>query len=529
MSHPDSSRRCRDMLKTLSKATALATAAVMVWGATALADLPENQSISINGGAATTANLSATVTVAVVHCPPNGDLKGLEVAFSNTATGPWTIVHAENANWPGSDPDGCTGETPTSPTTNFAWTLASGGSGERTVYARFRHGSDVVSAQDSITFQAPPSDTTAPVVTVTPPTPDGDNGWFVTKPVTVGVSATDASGIASVNCTPSFTETSSTATSKSGTVSVTDEGTTTVSCTATDGATPANTSSAVTADVKIDTVAPSITDGSFDSGTAGSNGWYTSAVLNKFSASDGTSGLADCAANFTKSSGTSEEGSSVKIASGSCKDNAGNVNPGIESSAYKIDLSDPYGITWTGGPSDGASYYFGSVPSAPTCDASDDVSGLASCAVTGYSNAVGNHTMTATATDNAGRTATAQRSYTVLAWTLGGFYAPVDKPNTLNVTKGGSTVPLKFEVFAGTTELTDTAVVKTFVTGISCTAGSATDAIEQYATGNTSLRYDATAGQFVFNWKTLKQPGTCWAVKMETQDGSFIEAYFNLK
>lgn len=516
------------MLKTLSKATALATAAVLVWAGTALADLPANQSISINGGAATTANLSATVTVAVVHCPPGGDLRALEVAFSNTATGPWTIVHAEHADWPGSDADGCSGATPTSPTTNFAWTLASGGSGERTVYAQFRHGSDVVSAQDSITFEAPPSDTTAPVVTVTPPAPDGANEWFVNKPVTVGVSATDASGIASVNCAPSFTETSSAATSKSGTVSVTAEGTTTVSCTATDGAIPANTSSAVTADVKIDTVAPSITDGGFDSGTAGSNGWYTSAVLNKFSASDATSDLADCAANFTKSSGTNE-GSSVKIASGSCKDNAGNVNTGIESGAYKIDRSDPYGITWTGGPADGTSHYFGSVPSAPTCDASDDVSGLASCAVTGYSSAVGNHTMTATATDNAGRTAIAQRSYTVLAWTLNGFYAPVDKPNTLNVTKNGSTVPLKFEVFAGTTELTDTSIVKTFVTGMTCSSGDPMDAIEQLATGNTSLRYDWTAGQFVFNWKTPKQSNTCWQVKMETQDESFITANFNLK
>ncbi len=37
-----------------------------------------------------------------------------------------------------------------------------------------------------------------------------------------------------------------------------------------------------------------------------------------------------------------------------------------------------------------------------------------------------------------------------------GFYAPVDVNGVLNTVKGGSTVPLKFEVFAGSTELTDT-------------------------------------------------------------------------
>ncbi len=38
--------------------------------------------------------------------------------------------------------------------------------------------------------------------------------------------------------------------------------------------------------------------------------------------------------------------------------------------------------------------------------------------VTGYSDLVGSHTMTATAHDVAGNTGTEQRSYTVLGWTL---------------------------------------------------------------------------------------------------------------
>jgi hypothetical protein len=192
------------MVRTFWKATALATAAVMVWATAAMADPATDQSISINGGAATTDSLSVTVTVAVVHCPPGGDLKGLEVSFSNTsATGPWTVVHAEGTNWPGADADGCTGGDPTSPTTGFNWTLAGGADGERTVYARFRHGSDVVAAQDSITFQAPPSDTTPPVITPNVSGTLGNNGWYVSDVTVSWTVVDDESAISSTSgCDP---------------------------------------------------------------------------------------------------------------------------------------------------------------------------------------------------------------------------------------------------------------------------------------------------------------------------------------
>jgi hypothetical protein len=281
----------------------------------------------------------------------------------------------------------------------------------------------------------------------------------------------------------------------------------------------------------LDTVVPSVAYTSA-TGTAGSNGWYTSDVVATFTATDTTSGFG-AGGTPTTATGTgtsSGEGSAVAVGSPAFTDWAGNTAAeGSASHNFMIDKTNPYGITWTGGPASSGSYYFGFVPSAPTCTASDDVSGVDTCVVTGYSNAVGPHTLTATATDHAGRSATATRSYNVLAWTLHGFYAPVNKPNTWNLTKNGSTVPLKFEVYAGTTELTDTAVVKTFVQGMTCSGDTATDQIEEYATGNTSLRYDTIGGQFVFNWKTPKYPGTCWKVTMETQDGSSIYAMFNLK
>ena len=133
----------------------------------------------------------------------------------------------------------------------------------------------------------------------------------------------------------------------------------------------------------------------------------------------------------------------MTISSGPVSDVAGNQNPGITTAAtYDVDLSNPYNVSFVGGPAANSSHYFGSVPANLTCTADDDISGLDSCVVTGYSTAVGTHAMTATATDEAGRTATASRTYTVLAWTLNGFYSPVDMNEALNRVKAGSTVPL---------------------------------------------------------------------------------------
>jgi hypothetical protein len=144
---------------------------------------------------------------------------------------------------------------------------------------------------------------------------------------------------------------------------------------------------------------------------------------------------------------------------------------------------------------------------------------------------VGTHTITATAKDNAGRTATATRTYTVKPYTLTGFYQPVDMNGVWNVVKGGSTVPLKFEIFAGTTELTATASVKSLsATPVTCGDSNApADEIEALATGGTTLRYDATGGQFIYNWQTPKSPGSCYRVSVTTMDGSMLTAFFKLK
>ena len=86
-------------------------------------------------------------------------------------------------------------------------------------------------------------------------------------------------------------------------------------------------------------------------------------------------------------------------------------------------------------------------------------------------------------------------------------------------------MPFKFELFAGDTELTDPANVKSLqASKRSCTGGTATDDIETVATGGTSLRYDSTGGQFIYNWKTPTGAGKCYKVTVTAQDGSTISA-----
>jgi hypothetical protein len=140
----------------------------------------------------------------------------------------------------------------------------------------------------------------------------------------------------------------------------------------------------------------------------------------------------------------------------------------------------------------------------------------------------------------------------ILAWSaLGtGFYQPVGVPNSVftasgttpnppaansstvwNAIKGGQTVPLKFNVFAGTVEKTSLSDISAFTqTKLnSCSAGAGeveTEVLE--TTGQTTLRY--TDGQWVQNWKTPKgSSDACYRATVTFADGSSLSAFFKVK
>jgi hypothetical protein len=301
-------------------------------------------------------------------------------------------------------------------------------------------------------------------------------------------------------------------------------GTTTVTCSASD--TRGNIASDTFDVTVVDTTAPDIFDTPANmtveaTSPAGAAITYTSPTATDLV--DGPVAV-DCqpASGSTFGLGTS----TVNCSAADSRGNAATTSFSVS----VVDTTAP-DITVNSAITDGASYYFGSVPAKPTCTAQDLVSGAVACPVSGYDIKVGQHTITFTATDAAGNTATQTIAYTVLSWTTQGFYQPVDMGGVLNTVKSGSTVPLKFEVFAGATELTATSVVTSLTyKAITASSTTVTDEIELLATGGTVLRYDATDGQFIYNWQTPKNSaGKCFRVTVTFQDGSSISADFKLK
>jgi hypothetical protein len=261
------------------------------------------------------------------------------------------------------------------------------------------------------------------------------------------------------------------------------------------------------------------------SGTLGSNDWYVSAVTVDWTVSDAESGIAS--AEGCDSAVLSSDTAGVTLTC-SATNGAGLTN--LVSVPSKIDQTAP-AITWVGGINAGDEFYFGDVPPEPTCTAVDDLSGVdGACTVSGYEITVGVHILTATAKDYAGNQATETRSYTVLAWTLSGFYPPIDMNGVLNVAKSGSTIPLKFEIFVGGTELTDIASIKSITSAlITCDTKLPSGEEALLPTGGTVLRYALDEGQFIFNWATPTTPATCYRVTLTALDGSSLVAYFKLQ
>jgi hypothetical protein len=467
-----------------------------------------SQSSNNTGGTflLTTATFTVNVT-APPNTPPTLSITGVTVGASYSkgsvpaATCSVTDAEDGNSSFPAT-------------LSAITGTYASDGIGQQEASCSYTDGGGLT-ASASVTYNiVDPSPPTIGYV-LAPPSPDGSNDWYKSNVALTWTVSEPQSPNSLV---------------KSGCVDqniTADQAATTYSCSATSAG---GSAGPVSVTIKRDATPPTIS-GSRSPGPNG-HGWNNGDVTVSFSCSDATSGVASCGPDQTLNS----EGAG-QSATGAAVDNAGN-SASATVSGINIDKTAPI-VSLVGGPADGGSYYFGDTPAAPTCSASDALSGLdGSCSVGGYSAAVGTHTVTATATDKASNQSSVSATYTVLPWTLSGFYQPVDmrtpaNPDAYNTVKAGSTVPLKFEVFkepTRLTEFTDVSIVKPlFALKVLCTAGSE-DPVEEFATtGNTILRYDTVAGQFIQNWQTPKVPGTCYKVTLTTLDGSTLNAYFKLK
>jgi hypothetical protein len=233
----------------------------------------------------------------------------------------------------------------------------------------------------------------------------GDNGWFNASDGVPTILATSTTGGATITYATEVNGGPKSA--YSPTAPTLGQGTTKVYAKATNGSCPTTE----TIDTfKVDTVAPSITDGESWTqalpGNArtpdGNDSWYVSEVFNKFTASDATSGLVGQTSPyiFTKGSGT-DQGSAVKVSSGVISDMAGNTNS-LDSAEYKIDLAAPTGVAGSPDRGPDSNGWYNS-PVSFTFTGTDTVSDIASCSTPTYSGPDGTgKTVDGSCTDNAG-------------------------------------------------------------------------------------------------------------------------------
>jgi hypothetical protein len=99
-----------------------------------------------------------------------------------------------------------------------------------------------------------------------------------------------------------------------------------------------------------------------------------------------------------------------------------------------------------------------------------------------------------------------------------------------NTGKAGRTYPVKFQLqdaaghFFGSLAL----VTSIQLRGVNCAnVSQSTDPLEITATGGTTLRYDSSANQYIYNWQSPSNPG-CYELDVSTDDGVVHTAFFKL-
>jgi predicted outer membrane repeat protein len=344
-------------------------------------------------------------------------------------------------------------------------------------------------------------DTTPPLITSSIQGTMGENGWY-TSDVTVGWSVVDEeSAITSRSgCDPAIVDSDT-----DGLI---------ITC----AATSMGGTSSESVTIRRDTTPPTITY--LERTEPNTAGWNNSSVTVEWSCADDLSGPAQ----ETVSQTLDGEGSG-QTATGVCVDKAGNSADDTQAD-INIDLTPPT-LDPTVSPDPVLRY------GTATTDAGagDELSGLAeeSCGEPDTST-VGEKTLSCSATDLAGNSATAQVTYRVI-FDFNGFFSPLGEPSTWYEAKAGSSIPVKFSL-SGDQGLEILASGYPVSQEITCEDQPVVigDITEAGSPGNSGLSYSIDEDQYLFNWKTDKAwSGTCRELVVRLTDGEEYTTYVKFK
>ena len=123
--------------------------------------------------------------------------------------------------------------------------------------------------------------------------------------------------------------------------------------------------------------------------------------------------------------------------------------------------------------------------------------------------------------------------YTYPNYVFSGFFSPVDNIPTVNTAKAGQTIPFKWQITdssgVGISDPSSFAGLSSYPISCGYFSYGVTDAIEEVASGNSSLQYLGD-GYWQFNWKTPKTyllpAQQCRVVMVNLSDGISHYAFF---
>ena len=117
-------------------------------------------------------------------------------------------------------------------------------------------------------------------------------------------------------------------------------------------------------------------------------------------------------------------------------------------------------------------------------------------------------------------------------YSFSGFLSPIKNPPTINTAKAGRTYPVKWQLndSSGAHVSSLTAVNSITYKNVDCGMffSDQTGAVDTTATGGTSLTYDETANQYIYNWATPSLPG-CYSLFVTFDTGQTLSVNFHLQ